>query len=172
MQFESIHPFLDGNGRLFVTLLLLHEGAISEPLLYLSLYLKQNRQTYYQLLQALGDEGAWLPWIRFFLHGVNDTSATATSTARRITALFVADHARVGTIGRASGSALRVHDYLQRRPITSMTATADATGLTFPTIRAAFGALEQLGLLTETTGKDRGRVYAYCEYLRILSEEV
>ena len=173
VQFESIHPFLDGNGRLgrlLVMLLLVHEGAMSEPLLYLSLYLKQHRDRYYQLLQAVREQGDWLSWIRFFLEGVRETSASATDTARRIMALFATDHERVGRLGRSANSALRVHEYLQRRPISSVSGAADATGLTFPTVQAAFSALGDLGLLTEVTGKQRGKIYAYNEYLRVLSE--
>ena len=174
VQFESIHPFLDGNGRLgrlLVTLLLIHDGAISEPLLYLSLYLKQNRDRYYELLQRVRESSDWLSWIRFFLEGVRATAAEATNTARRILALFDADHQRISALGRSASSALRVHEHLRRRPLTSVSATARSTGLTFPTVQSSFTALEGLGLLRETTGKERGRIYAYEEYLRVLSEE-
>ena len=173
VQFESIHPFLDGNGRLgrlLVTLLLIHDGAISEPLLYLSLYLKQHRERYYALLQAVREQGEWLPWIRFFLEGIRETSVAATDTARRVMSLFAIDHERVGTMGRSANSALRIHGYLQRRPITSISGAVGGTGLTFPTVQSAFRSLEELGLLNEISGKERGRVYAYSEYLRILGE--
>ncbi len=173
VQFESIHPFLDGNGRLgrlLVTLLLIHEGAISEPLLYLSLYLKQHRDEYYRLLQRVRENGDWLSWIRFFLEGVRETSSTATDTARRIMSLFAADHQRISGVGRSANSALRVHEYLQRKPLTSVSGAAYATGLSFPTVQSAFASLQELGLLNEVTGKERGRIYAYSEYLRILGE--
>jgi Fic family protein len=173
VQFESIHPFLDGNGRLgrlLVTLLLIHEDAISEPLLYLSLYLKQHREEYYRLLQRVREKGDWLSWIRFFLEGVRETSSSATDTARRIMSLFAADRQRVSGLGRSASSALRVHEYLQRKPLTPVSGAADATGLSFPTVQSAFASLHGLGLINEVTGKERGRIYAYSEYLSILSE--
>ena len=175
VQFESIHPFLDGNGRLgrlLVTLLLIGERAMDDPLLYLSLYFKQNRDRYYHLLQRVREESDWLSWIRFFLEGVRETANEATMTARRITTLFEVDRGRTQDIGRAAGSALRVHEYLQRRPLTSLSAAAESTGLTYPTVNSAMGALEQLGIVEEITGKSRGKLYAYKEYLRILNAGV
>lgn len=172
VQFESIHPFLDGNGRLgrlLITLLLMNEHAISDPLLYLSLYFKQHRDLYYRLLQRVREESDWLSWIRFFLDGVRETANEATSTATRITSLFEADRVRTQGIGRAAGSALRVFSYLQQRPITSVTAAAEATDLVYPTVSSAMNALEKLGIVTEVTGRDRGKVYAYTKYLEILS---
>lgn len=171
VQFESIHPFLDGNGRLgrlLITLLLMNERAISDPLLYLSLYFKQHRDLYYQLLQRVRNESDWLSWIRFFLDGVRETANEATSTARKITSLFESDRARTQGIGRAAGSALRVFGYLQQRPITSVTAAADGTDLTFPTVSSAMNQLARLGIVEEVTGRDRGKLFAYREYLQIL----
>lgn len=123
-----------------MTLLLINEGAIGEPLLYLSLYLKRNRDRYYELRQRVRTDGEWLPWTRFFLEGVRETAAEATTTARSIMSLLDGDHKRVRGIGRAASSALRVHDHLRRKPLTSV------------------------------TGKERGRVYAYSRYLEVLGE--
>ncbi|MDB4952354.1 MAG: hypothetical protein JWM27_5003 [Gemmatimonadetes bacterium] len=112
VQFETIHPFLDGNGRLgrfLITFLLCAEEALSQPLLYLSLYFKANRQTYYDLLQRVRTEGVWEEWLAFFLEGVIATSSQATDTARRILALFETDRLRIEALGRVAHVALRVH---------------------------------------------------------------
>ena len=152
-----------------MTLFLISEHAINDPLLYLSLYFKQNRDRYYHLLQRVREESDWLSWIRFFMEGVRETANEATVTARRITSLFEIDRGRTQGIGRAAGSALRVHKHLQHRPLTSLSAAAESTGLTYPTVSSAMGALEQLGLVEEVTGRSRGKLYAYKEYLQILN---
>jgi len=135
VQFETIHPFLDGNGRvgrLLVTFLLCHAGVLREPLLYLSLYLKQSRATYYELLDRVRREGDWEAWLAFFLAGVRETADGAVATARRLSEMFGVDRARVETRGRRAGSALRVHEALKARPIRSMADVCTATGLSFP----------------------------------------
>ncbi|OQW94651.1 MAG: cell filamentation protein Fic, partial [Verrucomicrobia bacterium A1] len=133
VQFETIHPFLDGNGRLgrlLITLILCAEQALEEPLLYLSLYFKQNRQVYYDLLQRVRSEGGWREWIEFFLQGVAQTGELAAQTARKLLRLFEADRERIQGLGRPAASALRVHQRLERRPITTVQTAARALKIT------------------------------------------
>lgn len=173
VQFETIHPFLDGNGRvgrLLITLLLCAEGALSEPLLYLSLYLKQHRQQYYDLLQRVRLDGDWEEWLRFFLTGVVETAEQATGTARRILELFERDRQRITGLGRTSPSLLRLHDYLRRTPLATPTRIAQALGITAPTVASALGRLTAAGVLKEVSGRRWGRLYAYQQYLDILAE--
>ena len=173
VQFESIHPFLDGNGRLgrlLVTLLLCHDGALREPLLYLSLHLKANRSRYYQLLQQVRETGDWEAWLEFFLTGVKETAAEATETARRILVLFDQDRRRLETIGHSAASALRVHQRLQSSPILSTARAAKEVGLSIPTVARAFDHLQRLGIVNEITGRRRGRLFAYVAYLDAMTE--
>jgi Fic family protein len=174
VQFESIHPFLDGNGRLgrlLVTLLLINARAIDDPLLYLSVYFKKHREQYYRLLQRVREESDWIGWIRFFLDGVRETANEATTTARRIISLFEADRARIQGVGRTVGSVLRIHEHLQRKPLTSVSAAANTTELSFPTARSSMGSLERLGIVSEVTGRSRNKLYAYTAYLKILEAD-
>jgi Fic family protein len=173
VQFETIHPFLDGNGRLgrlLVTFLLCAEGALSEPLLYLSLYLKSHRAEYYDLLQRVRLDGDWEEWLSFFLRGVADTAEQAATTARRILALFERDRLCVEASGRAAGNALRVHYLMRGKPMLSIARAAEALGLTHPTVASTFQRLEMLGLVREVTGRRRDRLFVYQEYLDILNE--
>jgi Fic family protein len=173
VQFETIHPFLDGNGRvgrLLVALLLCHAGALREPLLYLSLYLKQHRTTYYDLLDRVRREGDWEAWMTFFLEGVRQVADAAVATAERLSEMFRADRRRIETIGRRAGSALRVHEALEARPVLTLSALRDRTGLTFPTVSAAMDRLVDHDIARELTGKRRNRVYAYDAYLSTLAE--
>ncbi len=173
VQFETIHPFLDGNGRvgrLLVTLLLCHSAVLREPLLYLSLYLKQHRAEYYRLLGGVRSHGDWEAWLAFFLEGVRQTAEGAVTTARRLEATFARDHERIVDLGRRAGSALRVHDALKARPLASIQDVSQRTGLSFPTVSAAIDLLVDLGVARELTGKRRGRVFAYDQYLSILNE--
>ena len=173
VQFETIHPFLDGNGRLgrlLITLMLCDRGVLREPILYLSLYLKTHRRTYYELLQRVRDEGDWEAWIEFFLTGVRDTSEQAAGTASDILALFDRDRRTVEGMGRAAGSTLRVHELLQSRPILSVPSAAKAMSLSAPTVRKAVQHLESLGIVHEASGRQRDRVYVYSAYLSILNE--
>jgi Fic family protein len=173
LQFESIHPFLDGNGRLgrlLITFLLCAERALHEPSLYLSLYFKTHRRQYYDLLQQVREEGAWETWLDFFLTGVKETSEQATATARRILALFAEDRSRIETLGRKTPSAMRLHQLLQTRPITSIPAAARRLGVTQPTISKSIEELVGLGIVREVTGRQRDRVYAYDRYITILNE--
>ena len=173
VQFETIHPFLDGNGRLgrlLITLLLCSEGALREPMLYLSLYFKTHRREYYEMLQAVREEGDWEGWLRFFLTGVLETAQQAVTAAQAILRLFDNDRRRIASLGRPANSALRVHEILQRRPILSATTAAKMLLLAEPTVRAAMKHLDKLQIVHEVTGKDRNRLYVYSDYMSILDE--
>ncbi len=170
VQFETIHPFLDGNGRigrLLVTLYLCTQGVLRQPLLYLSLYLKAHRADYYRLLQEVREHGAWEAWLEFFLRGVAETADQAFQAATRITALFQQDRARLADAG---GSALRIQELMQRHPYATAATLMRASGLTAPTVNAALEALRARGIVAEVTGRRRGRVFAYTDYLAILAE--
>lgn len=175
-QFETIHPFLDGNGRLgrlLITFLLVHGGALSQPLLYLSLYLKERRSDYYASLQRIRETGDWEQWIAFFLSGVEAVAEQATETAQQVLALFESDRASIQkALGKSAVSALQVHDYLRRHAIVSSSLAVTATGLTLPTVLAALTRLENLGIVRETTGQARNRIYVYDRYMTILNAGV
>jgi Fic family protein len=173
VQFETIHPFLDGNGRvgrLLITFLLCHAGLLREPLLYLSLYLKQNRATYYELLGRVRRTGDWEAWLAFFLDGVQQTAEGAVSSAQRLAEIFKADRATIEPSGRRAGSALRVHEALKARPILSMAQVCRSTKLSFPTASSAMELLAKLGIARELTGKRRNRLFVYDRYLAALNE--
>lgn len=173
MQFETIHPYLDGNGRLgrlLITLMLCEEGALCEPLLYLSLYLKRHRARYYELLQTVRENGDWEAWVEFFLEGVIETAEQGVSTARRLLVLFEEDRSKLAGLGRAAPSAFRIHDELQRVPLISVPATAKSLRISQPTVQKALDRLQKLGIVRETTGQRRRRLYEYTRYLRILDE--
>lgn len=175
VQFETIHPFLDGNGRLgrlLITLFLCIEGVIRQPLLYLSLYFKSHRADYYRLLQEVREHGTWETWLEFFLDGVAETAEQAFQSATRIVERFKADRAAIVASNDRSGSVLRLHEAMQTKPILSAPAARDLTGLTMPTVNAAFEALQNLGIVAEVTARRRGRIYVYHGYLNILSEGV
>lgn len=172
VQFETIHPFLDGNGRLgrlLITLLLCEARVLRDPTLYLSLFFKAHRSLYYERLQAVRERGAWEEWLEFFLEGVTRTSEQAAATARELLALFEHDRARIEALGRAAASALRVHQRLQENPIMAIPETARHLGVSVPTVTKAIEHLERLGIMREITGKRRGRRYAYSDYLAILN---
>ena len=173
VQFETIHPFLDGNGRvgrLLITFLLCHAEMLRAPLLYLSLYLKENREEYYHLLDRVRQEGDWETWLEFFLEGVRQTAEGAVSTARRLVTLFQEDRDRIQMRGRAAGSALRVQDVLKQRPLTSLQEIRRRAGLSFPAASDAISLLFELGIARELTGKKRNRIFGYTHYLAILGE--
>jgi Fic family protein len=173
VQFETIHPFLDGNGRvgrLLITFLLCHAGVLSEPLLYLSLYFKQHRPIYYELLDRVRREGDWEAWLSFFLDGVKETAEGAASTAQRLAALFQEDRKKIEARGRRSGSALRVHELFKARPILSLSGICAVTGLSFPGASSAMELLAELGVARELTGKRRNRLFLYDRYLGMLDE--
>jgi Fic family protein len=173
VQFETIHPFLDGNGRvgrLLITLLLCAAGILREPLLYLSLYFKQHRREYYELLDAVRRDGEWESWLAFFLKGVSETAHGAVQTARSLVDLFEVDRARIQTRGRKAGSLLRVHEALKQRPLSTLAEAAKRSGLSFPAAGSAMDILIDMRIARELTGKRRNRVFVYDQYLAALSE--
>ncbi len=172
-QFETIHPFLDGNGRvgrLLITLLLCSDGVMRRPLLYLSLYFKRNRDAYYDHLQRVRLEGGWEDWLRFFLEAVIEVAESTTETTRRIVQIVERDRQKIQSFGRGAATALRVHDYAVSYVVVSGPEVAAELGLTPPPVYAAIGRLEELGVLREATGRQRDRLYVYDEYLSILDE--
>ena len=175
VQFETIHPFLDGNGRvgrLLIALQLCHEGLLNEPLLYLSLHLKKNRSDYYLLLDAVRHHGDWEAWLRFFLEGITETSENAISVAKRLNALFRDDSLRIRNFARFKSSALLVQQALQKRPISTLRSIATETGLSIPAVTNGMFALEQIGIAREITNRRRNRIYSYDQYISILNEDI
>ena len=171
VQFETIHPFLDGNGRLgrlLITLYLCEQGILDEPLLYLSLYLKTHRATYYALLQEVREHGRWETWLEFFLTGVRDVARQAHEAARSISAIFAEDTSKIVGLGRGAPAAQALHVILQKRPLLTIGTAAELSGVTFPTATAALERLQALGIVEEITGKARGRVFVYRRYLSLL----
>ncbi len=168
VQFETIHPYLDGNGRigrLLVTLLLEHWKLLSQPLLYLSLFLKRHREEYYRRLNAVRADGAWEAWLDFFLDGVATIADEAVASARDLFALVAADRARVLGAGATSVAAVRLFELLPRHPIVTVNAVAGWLETSKPTAIRAIDALTAAGMLRETTGKKRDRSFAYEAYL-------
>ena len=175
-QFETIHPFLDGNGRvgrLLITFLLTEWGVLHKPVLYLSHYFRKNRQAYYEHLQAVRDSGAWEAWLVFFLRGVNEVAAEAADTARRILALRE-QHRTVITehLGRVAGNGHKVLESLFDRPIMSVTDARALTGTTYVAANNLVGRLVSLGVLTEMTGYARNRRFRYEPYVRLFSDDL
>lgn len=172
-QFETIHPFLDGNGRvgrLLITFLLCQEKVLSQPLLYLSLYLKKHKQRYYDLLQRIRTHGEWEPWIDFYLEGVAEVATEATSTAHRLVMLFEEDRRAIQALGRKGSVALRAHELLKARAATTITGLAGTAKVSFPTASSALQRLVTLGIAREITGRTRGQVFAYQKYLEALRD--
>ena len=173
VQFETIHPFLDGNGRmgrLLIAFVLHHGGVLKRPLLYLSLFFKQHRDEYYRLLDLVRLEGDWEAWLDFFLEGVEQTAKNAVQTAQRLVHLFKEDGDKVQERVPRPGTALRIFDALCDRPVITLKEVVQRTGLTFATAAKGMGILEGLSIAREITGKKRNRVFAYYRYLAILSE--
>jgi Fic family protein len=173
VQFESIHPFLDGNGRvgrLLIPLLLCAKGVLTEPLFYPSLYFKTNRSQYYDLLQRVRTEGAWEDWVAFFLDGVAGTAQEAADTAERTLSLFAKDREKIQRLGRGAPSALRVQEFMQENPFVRIRTAAKALKLTIPTVTNALNHLVQLGIVKEVSRRRRDRLFAYSRYVNIMSE--
>ncbi len=171
VQFESIHPFLDGNGRLgrlLITIFLCANGVMHDPLLYLSLYFKSHRADYYRLLQEEREHGAWEAWLEFFLTGVTETANEAFDSATKIAALFAKNRERIATAVERTGSTLQVYEALKTSPFATAAKMVATTGLTMLTVNGALEQLLKLGIVEEVTGKRRGRVFGYREYLTIL----
>ena len=173
VQFETIHPFLDGNGRLgrlLITLLLCAEEAISEPILYLSLHFKAHRDEYYERLQRVRTHGEWEVWLRFFLDGVLAVSRQAVDTARAVLTLFEQDRRSLQALGRPAGSALQIHEALQKHPLLDIATAAERTGLSLTTASTSLARMTDLGIVRELTGRRRGRLFAYGPYLDLLAQ--
>lgn len=172
-QFESIHPFLDGNGRLgrlLITFILCAEKALAEPLLYLSLYFKEHRKVYYETLQRIRTDGDWEGWIEFFLSGVEAVSHEAESTAKKLFAMFEQHRLKIQKLGKGASTALRVHEFLKKHAIVSLPVVSKELELSFPAVNKAVLNLQALGLVKEFTGKRRHRLFSYEGYLNILTE--
>lgn len=171
-QFETIHPFMDGNGRvgrLLITFLLVHRGALQRPLLYLSHYLKRNRAEYYDRLSAIRRRGDWEGWLRFFLQGVAQTATEATATAQAILDLRERDRERAHERGGLNGG--RLLDLLFDRPLVNVNLVKDFLGVAYVTANNLVAQFEEAGIVTEITGGKRRRVFRYDGYLALLSDE-
>jgi Fic family protein len=174
LQFETIHPFLDGNGRigrLLITLLLCHEGILREPLLYSSLYFKQYRDRYYAELNEARESGDFERWLDFFATAIRVSAEQATTTGQRISLVFREDRNRVRGMGRQAATILLVQEALQAKPLATIATLTQSTGFTTPTVTQALGELQKLGIVRETTGRARGRIFAYVRYLDALNAE-
>ncbi len=172
VQFETIHPFLDGNGRLgrlLITLLLCEQKVLREPMLYLSLYFKTHRQHYYELLNNIRLTGDWEAWLNFFAEAVIVTATQAVETAQQLLNLSNQDRDKISGLGRAAASALQVHRALMEHPITTSGALVEKTGITPATVNKALGNLEQLGIVRELTAQKRNRLFSYAKYVEIMS---
>jgi len=173
VQFETIHPFLDGNGRigrLLIALMLHHCGVLSQPLLYLSLYLKQHRDEYYRLLDRVRSDGDWETWLDFFLEGIEQTATAAVQTAQRLVGLFKEDAVRIQGLGRAAATSMRIFEVLRLRPILTLKEVVGRADVSFPSAAKGMANLVKLGLARELTGRKRNRVFVYDQYLSILNE--
>ncbi|MFZ7126655.1 MAG: Fic family protein [Desulfobacterales bacterium] len=172
VQFETIHPFLDGNGRLgrlLITLLLCEQKVLREPMLYLSLYFKTHRRYYYELLNDVRLTGDWEAWLDFFAEAVIVTATQAVETARQLLDLSNRDRDRIGDLGRAAASALQVHRALMEHPIATSGSLVQKAGITPATVNKALGHLEQLGIVKELTARKRNRLFSYTGYIDIMS---
>jgi len=173
VQFETVHPFLDGNGRLgrmLITLMLVADGVLSEPLLYLSLYFKQHRSSYYDLLQRVRFEGDWEEWLSFFFTAVLETAQQAVSTAHEVLRLFKRDRNRVEGLGRIRGTAILVHELFQKKPYLTISSASKELHLSQPAVTNAMRALQKLKMVKETSGRNWNRIYVYSNYLLIMTE--
>lgn len=173
VQFETIHPFLDGNGRLgrlLITLLLCHSSMLDEPILYLSLYLKQNRHLYYDLLQEVRIKGTWETWLEFFLDGIFKSAKQAIKTANLINELFMQDFEKITSMGRIRFSCEQILEHLKKLPQVTVPLLASELGLTAPTVRSALNHMVKADILEEISGKKRDKIYVYRKYLSILEE--
>jgi len=173
VQFETIHPFLDGNGRvgrLLIILMLCENGFISDPILYLSLYLKQHRALYYELLQQVRENGAWEAWLEFFLQGIAYSAKQACVTIEKINILFTRDMLMINGLGKARFSVTTIFEYLKKMPQVTAAVLSQELGITEPTARAALDLLGQLDIVEEITSKKRNRIYVYKKYLDMLEQ--
>lgn len=173
VQFETVHPFLDGNGRigrLLITLLLCQSGILRRPLVYLSLYFKLHRAEYFDLLTRVRLEGDWEAWLRFFAVGVREMAEGAVSTALSLNDIAIQDRRAIRDLGRGAGSSLRIHQVLQSRPLAGAPFLAIATKLSPPTVAKALESLQEAGIVSEITGRKRKRIYAYKRYIDLMNK--
>lgn len=175
VQFETIHPFLDGNGRLgrlLITLLLCQETLLRAPLLYLSLYFKTHRSYYYELLNSVRKTGDWEAWLLFFAEAVIETSSQATQTATKLTALSKEGNELISQASHQTPSLHLIHKVLLRRPIVSSQFLVKETQLSAPTVNACLQKLIGIGIVVELTGGKRSRMYSYKQYIDIMNDEI
>ena len=175
VQFETIHPFLDGNGRIgrsLIVLQLVADGILREPLLHPSVFFKAHRLLYYELLNSVRVNGDWERWLDFFAEAVQVSATEAVRTAQALLALVERDRARIGALGRAAASAWALHEALQRQPVATAAALGAVTGLTPATVNKALAHLQNLGVVGELTARQRGRVFAYLDYVALLNAEL
>ena len=173
VQFETIHPFLDGNGRvgrLLISLMLHDAHVLRQPLLYLSLYFKQHRADYYRLLDAVRREGDWEAWLEFFLAGVAQTASAAVETAHRLLELFASDEQALVKAPGSSASVMRVFNALRAKPLATINDLGARAAVSFPTAAKAVEVLATAGVVRELTGGRRNRIFAYDRYLAVLNE--
>jgi len=173
VQFETIHPFLDGNGRLgrlLITLLLCEQKVLREPMLYLSLYFKTHRRHYYELMNEIRLSGNWEAWLDFFAEAVNVTANQAVDTTKHLIDLADEDRDKISGLGRAVASTLRVHRALMERPITTSGWLVKKTGITAATINRCLGHLERLDIIRELTSRKRNRIFSYTGYVETMNQ--
>jgi len=173
VQFETIHPFLDGNGRLgrlLITLLLCEQKVLREPMLYLSFYFKTHRQYYYELLNEVRLSGNWEAWLEFFAEAVTVTAIQAVDTARQLIDLANEDRDKISGLGRAAASTLRVHRALLEHPIATADWLVKETTISPATVNKCLGHLERLGIVQELTGQKRNRLFSYTRYVEIMNQ--
>ena len=173
VQFETIHPFLDGNGRLgrlLIPFILCAEGVLKHPTLYLSLYLKANRDAYYRHLQLVRKTGDWEAWVKFFLKGVIETAEQATETMQSVNALFAADTKKIQQHKASAVSLFKIHSYLQQRAVATTSGITKETGLSLPTVLRGLETLKTLDIVKEPEDKPRNRVFVYARYLALLNQ--
>ncbi len=171
VQFETIHPFLDGNGRigrLLITFFLMLKGELKQPSLYLSLFFKNNRNEYYECLSSVRTEGDWEGWLAFFLTGIAETTEQVILTTQSISELFKSDLDKLATLKRAAIRAKKVHEHLCGKAIVNVNDVADSLSITRPTVRAALSDLKDLGIVREISGNGKERIYIYSELLQLL----
>jgi Fic family protein len=172
VQFETIHPFLDGNGRLgrlLITLLLCGQRVLRKPMLYLSLYFKTHRQYYYELLNNVRLTGDWEAWLNFFAEAIIVTATQAVDTAQQLLTLSSQDRNRISGLGRATTSTLQVHRALMEHPIATSRSLVEKIGITPATVNKALSHLIQLGIVKELTARKRNRLFSYAGYIEIMN---
>ncbi len=175
VQFETIHPFLDGNGRLgrlLITLLLYSQSVLKRPMLYLSLYFKPHRQYYYELLNNVRVNGDWEAWLDFFVESVIVTSEQAVDTAQQLLELSQQDQKKIATLGRATPTTLLVHKVLLEHPIATPNWMVERTGITAATVNKALKHLEELEIVQELTTMKRNRIFSYTAYIEVLNQGI